>query len=192
MEEQSQEALSANALVAALPITAREADVLACVASGMTNLQVARNLGISVRTVMKHLQHLYPKLGVTSRVAATVRAFRVLGGGEGETVVERVAEQASTIVRSERADRRTLPDPIAFADALPITAREAEVLTCVASGMTNLEIARHLAISVRTVIKHLEHLYPKLGVTNRVAATVLAFRVLGGGESMGRHRPGIS
>src|SRR5438477_9519319 len=114
--------------MAALPITAREADVLACVASGMTNLQVARNLGISVRTVMKHLQHLYPKLGVTSRVAATVRAFRVLGGGEAETVLEGVVERASTTVRSERADRRTRPEPIALAEALPITSREADVL----------------------------------------------------------------
>jgi len=78
----------------------------------------------------------------------------------------------------------------ALAAALPITPREAEVLACVASGMTNTQVGRKLAISVRTVIKHLEHLYPKLGVTSRVAATVLAFRVLGGGDSGGRHRPG--
>ena len=82
MEGRSHEALSVDALAAALPITPREAEVLACIASGMTNAQVGRKLAISVRTVVKHLEHLYRKLGVTNRVAATARAFRAVGIGE--------------------------------------------------------------------------------------------------------------
>lgn len=51
-------------------LTPREADVLAKVAQGLTNKQVGRELGISPRTVTKHLENMFPKLGVTTRAAA--------------------------------------------------------------------------------------------------------------------------
>jgi DNA-binding CsgD family transcriptional regulator len=60
--------------VAAAGLTRREAEVLALVGSGMTNVQIALELAISDRTVAKHLQHAYEKLGVTSRTAAVAEA----------------------------------------------------------------------------------------------------------------------
>jgi DNA-binding CsgD family transcriptional regulator len=51
-----------------------------------------------------------------------------------------------------------------------LTAREAQVLRLVGRGATNCEIACELEISARTVEKHLEHVYRKLGVTGRFAA----------------------
>jgi DNA-binding CsgD family transcriptional regulator len=51
-----------------------------------------------------------------------------------------------------------------------VTRREAAVLGLLADGLTNEQIARRLAISPRTVDKHLEHAYPKLHVAGRVAA----------------------
>jgi DNA-binding CsgD family transcriptional regulator len=57
---------------------------------------------------------------------------------------------------------------------LPVTARECEVLALVAAGKTNVEIAMLLAISARTVQKHLEHIFQKLGVETRTAAAVSA------------------
>jgi len=51
-----------------------------------------------------------------------------------------------------------------------LTAREREILRQVAAGRTNLAIAHELQISPRTVAKHLEQAYRKLGVTNRAAA----------------------
>lgn len=59
-------------------------------------------------------------------------------------------------------------------DSLPLTAREREVLALVASGKTNGEIATLLAISARTVQKHLEHVFEKLGVETRTAAALRA------------------
>jgi DNA-binding CsgD family transcriptional regulator len=53
---------------------------------------------------------------------------------------------------------------------LDVTDRELRVLELVAAGRTNVAIARMLDISPRTVAKHLEHIYIKLGVTNRAAA----------------------
>ena len=57
---------------------------------------------------------------------------------------------------------------------LPVTGREREVLALVAAGKTNGEIAAILAISARTVQKHLEHIFQKLGVETRTAAAVSA------------------
>jgi DNA-binding CsgD family transcriptional regulator len=57
---------------------------------------------------------------------------------------------------------------------LPVTEREREVLALVAAGRTNGEIAAVLAISARTVQKHLEHIFQKLGVETRTAAAVCA------------------
>jgi DNA-binding CsgD family transcriptional regulator len=58
--------------------------------------------------------------------------------------------------------------------ALPLTRREREVLAILASGKTNDEIASVLAISPRTVQKHLEHVFDKLGVETRMAAAMCA------------------
>jgi len=59
-----------------------------------------------------------------------------------------------------------------------ITNREAEVLLWVAKGKTNREIAQILELSPRTVNKHLEQLFKKIGVENRTSAATLAVGVL--------------
>ncbi len=51
-----------------------------------------------------------------------------------------------------------------------LTAREREVLQWVAAGKTNAQIADILAASPRTIGKHLENIYAKLGVETRTAA----------------------
>lgn len=55
-------------------LTAREVEVLALVARGATNPEIARALTISIHTVKIHVAHLLGKLGVTSRTAAAVHA----------------------------------------------------------------------------------------------------------------------
>lgn len=62
----------------ALGVTARETDVLHWLAAGKTDREIAALLGCSHRTVHKHLQRIYVKLGVETRTAAVMRA---LGGG---------------------------------------------------------------------------------------------------------------
>ncbi|MFL6623978.1 MAG: LuxR C-terminal-related transcriptional regulator [Sulfurifustis sp.] len=68
-----------NAPAAALEtlnLTAREAEVLAWVAQGKTNREVGIILGASARTVQKHLEHIFQKIGVESRTAAVLRAWQ--------------------------------------------------------------------------------------------------------------------
>lgn len=57
-----------------------------------------------------------------------------------------------------------------------LTPREAEVLSWLAKGKTNRDIADILGMSPRTVNKHLEHIFEKLGVETRTAAAALASR----------------
>jgi len=56
---------------------------------------------------------------------------------------------------------------------LGLTRRETEVLTWLAAGKTNREIAAILGVRARTIDKHLENIYSKLGVENRTAAVAL-------------------
>ncbi|WP_234192253.1 response regulator [Pseudacidovorax sp. NFM-22] len=55
-----------------------------------------------------------------------------------------------------------------------LTPRETEVLSWLAKGKTNRDIAEILGMSPRTVNKHLEHIFEKLGVETRAAAAALA------------------
>ncbi len=61
---------------------------------------------------------------------------------------------------------------------LGLTARAAEVLYWIANGKTNKEIGEILGMSPRTVNKHLEQVYPALGVENRTAAAGVALRIM--------------
>ncbi len=58
------------------PLSAREREVLALVAKGTSNREIARVLFISEATVKTHLTHLYTKLGVKDRAAAVATAYQ--------------------------------------------------------------------------------------------------------------------
>jgi DNA-binding CsgD family transcriptional regulator len=58
-----------------LPLTAREREVLHWLAGGKTDRDIGEILGISPRTVHKHLQRIYEKLGVETRTAAVMRVL---------------------------------------------------------------------------------------------------------------------
>ena len=69
----------------------------------------------------------------------------------------------------EEKSEQTLPS----LDQYQLTPREMEVLNWVAKGKTNRDIADILGMSPRTVNKHLEHIFVKLGVETRSAAAAL-------------------
>ena len=86
-----------------------------------------------------------------------MRAGR-LDGAAVEAVLAAAGQQAST--------RRQWP--------AGLTNREVEVLTLVARGSSSKEIAALLATSPKTVRNHIEHIYVKIGVNSRVAASLIA------------------
>ena len=75
--EESRRRSPTVAELTALGITHREAEVLRLVALGRTNSEIADDLAVTVPTVRKHLERVYSKLGVHSRVDAAKRALGV-------------------------------------------------------------------------------------------------------------------
>ncbi|HQR25442.1 MAG TPA: response regulator transcription factor [Nocardioides sp.] len=58
------------------PLTPREREVIAAIASGATNRQIARELGVSERTARTHVSNILAKLGLASRTQAAMWAVR--------------------------------------------------------------------------------------------------------------------
>lgn len=75
----------------------------------------------------------------------------------------------------QAGDRRHRPRPAGLSE------REVEVLALIARGSTNREVAARLSISPKTVGRHVEHIYAKIGVTTRPGAALFAMehRLLG-------------
>lgn len=78
LEEVQPDGFSLKSL-AMLGLTKREAEVLFCVSKDQSTPEIARRLGISDRTVKKHLEHVYEKFGVQTRLGAVMYALEKLG-----------------------------------------------------------------------------------------------------------------
>lgn len=74
------------------------------------------------------------------------------------------------LARLDEVTRRRQP-----AAAAGLTAREVQVIRLVASGQTNRQIADDLVISEKTVARHLNNIFTKLGLSNRATATAYAY-----------------
>ena len=101
-----------------------------------------------------------------SRRAEIVRAVEAVGSGE-VILGPRIAERVTTYFREERAEQR----PEVFPE---LTDREREVLSLIAAGRENAEIARELGVSTKTVRNHASNIFMKLQVAHRAQAIVLA------------------
>lgn len=77
---------SPGLLVSRLGVTEREAEVLLWVAQGKSNADIGSILGVSDKTVKKHMGHIFEKLGLESRTAAALKAVEILGQGDGAVV----------------------------------------------------------------------------------------------------------
>jgi DNA-binding NarL/FixJ family response regulator len=72
---------SSAAPLQTLGLTPREAEVLLWMAQGKTNQDIGTILGASEGTIKKHIVHIFEKLGVETRSAATLKAIETLGQG---------------------------------------------------------------------------------------------------------------
>jgi len=107
-------------------------------------------------------------------------------GASGYLMKEEIPENIVEAIRGvARGERGWLSRKIAaqmtqwMQDAqkpVELSARELEVLKGVVEGKTNQEIAFQLGISVKTIEKHLDGIFTKLGVASRVEAAVLSVR----------------
>lgn len=93
-----------------------------------------------------------------------VEAVRGVGRGENGWLSRKAAAKLSQILQGEKEGGKNF------------TPREMEVLQMVVEGKTNAEIGLNLGISVKTVEKHLDSIFRKMGVVSRVEAAVMAVR----------------
>ena len=96
-------------------------------------------------------------------------------GGDPVEATEAAEAAEWLIVASETSDGAVFD---ALMQAWRLTLREAEVLYWVAKGKTNRDVADILAMSPRTVTKHMEHILQKLGVETRTAAAAKVARLV--------------
>jgi DNA-binding NarL/FixJ family response regulator len=97
-----------------------------------------------------------------------VEAVRVVAGGQGLVAPQVTRRLIAEFARTSRADLPESPLP-------RLTEREHATLTLVARGLSNLEIAEALTVSVSTVKTHVGNLLTKLGCRDRIQAVVYAY-----------------
>lgn len=138
-------------------------------------------------------------IGATEQIAALEDPPRVLilttydtdadilaaveAGAAGYLLKDAPPEELLSAVRTAAAGQSALAPAVALrlmdrmrSPGRALSAREIDVLTQVAAGMSNQQIARALFISEATVKSHLVHIYTKLGVDSRTAAAAEATR----------------
>jgi HD-GYP domain-containing protein (c-di-GMP phosphodiesterase class II) len=127
-------------------------------------------------------------IGRPSRILATADAFQSMCEPRAHRPAMSTDEATRTLRDDVRAGRfdATVVDAVLTAAGQRVrrrregpgglTAREVEVLQCVARGLSNKEIAKRLVISPKTVGNHIEHVYTKIGATNRAAASLYAMK----------------
>jgi len=118
---------------------------------------------------------------VLDALRAGARGYLTKGAG-GEQIHEALRQVVDDHAVIDPAVQRHLVDAIAGAPAprpgLPggLTPREAEVLSLMAGGLSNAEIASRLTVSEATVKSHVNHLFAKIGARDRAQAVAYAFR----------------
>jgi DNA-binding response OmpR family regulator len=125
---------------------------------------------------------------LSGQIAGFMRNRQVAGGRDVPLVIESAGVPVlqlaflGTIGSDEYLFRLTAISQTSEEDTLrrdfALTMREAEVLAWIAKGKANRDIAEILGLSARTVNKHLEQIYVKLGVENRASAAVKATNAL--------------
>jgi len=137
---------------------------------------LATHVVTRVHTPAPHIHALLDQRVAVIRTLGQIEADRAVAKGQALSLAEAVAEvlTAQALVFGEGSAQFPVTSGPANSDRL--TAREREVLRLVASGRSNREIAHELVLSVRTVERHINNLYAKIGAHNKVDAAAYAFR----------------
>jgi DNA-binding NarL/FixJ family response regulator len=130
---------------------------------------------LALRRAMHSWQELEAPYEAAQTRVLLSDACRALGDGE-TAVLELAAARDAFVWLGARPDVARI-DALAGrtrGDGHGLTAREVDVLRLFAAGKSNREIAGALVISERTVARHLQNIFAKLGVSSRAAASVFA------------------
>jgi DNA-binding NarL/FixJ family response regulator len=137
---------------------------------GLAAIKRLREMHPSARVVVLTVHHGNEDIHRALQAGATTYLLKEMLTKDLIRIIRQVASGGAPIPRdiAERlADRSAQPS---------LTSREIEVLTLIAEGLANREIAASLDISQQTVHAHIKHIFDKLDVTDRTAAVSTAVR----------------
>ena len=134
-------------------LTPRETEVLKRITAGQSTSRMACEMNVTTETLPTHVRNVLGKLGTHTRLEAAALASKLAPPGGDE--------------------------PAGYPLLATLTPREREILTYLARGSGQREIAGHLHMSLKTVNTHLQNLRSKLGVHSTVEAVALARSQLG-------------
>jgi predicted ATPase/DNA-binding CsgD family transcriptional regulator len=125
--------------------------------------------------IFRHEGYVYPPAEARRQQESLRKARQALGPARARAAEERGAAM-SLATTAEYALMLTAPEPTPAAARWPgkLSARERELVTLVAQGRTNAQIAAQLYISIRTVTSHLDRIRDKTGCRRRADLTRLA------------------
>jgi DNA-binding response OmpR family regulator/DNA-binding CsgD family transcriptional regulator len=155
--------------------TDREGQARWCTPQGATLL--AETLGMVDTGDLKLPSAVVSQLG-TLIAKGTVGAMQPILGGVGDVAVSYLGQSGGDEFLFRLGDDSVHGEERTLIREFGLTARESEVLTWIMRGKSNNEISEILAISPRTVNKHLERVFEKLGVESRAAASSVALRII--------------
>ncbi len=148
--------------------------------------QTARLLGLAFRDfhgegylLPAHVQHWLQKRVRHDVTAASDSIALESAASPLKLQLSYVGQVAAEEILLRLVEGELENDNLVLKRKLHLTGRESEVLMWIARGKSNRDIAEILNLSPRTVNKHLEQIYAKLGVENRASAAALAVRMLG-------------
>lgn len=187
-------ALSGEAALEQLPQAAPQVVLLDLGLPGMSGIEVTRKIKADLPRVEILIFTIFDE---EEKVLEAVRAGAsgyLLKGATADKIVEAIKEvQAGGTVIQPNLARRLLrhfrvgeappeaqaPPPAPGPEPgkrPPLSQRETEILQLIAKGVSNTEAAKVLGLSKATIRTHLEHIYAKLEVTNRVEAVTEGIR----------------
>lgn len=175
------EASSGEALVQLLAQKLPDAVLLDVRMPGGDGLHYLGRIKINYPTLPVLLFSTYDNPTYVARAVALGASGYVLKHESSEKLIEAIRGALRGELAWTREELRrvtgALATPRVVSDVeVPLTQRESEVLSQLANGLTNKEIATALGISYETVKEHVQHILRKIGVTDRTQAAVWAVR----------------
>ncbi len=115
-----------------------------------------------------------PEIPVGSRLVHLCTLDFGPGSVDGWLARHVLVESGEPVAADPASGLPHIPAPADRPPVAQLSAREREVLTALADGLTNMELAERLFISERTANRHLSNIFTKLGVRNRTSAARIA------------------
>ncbi len=151
----------------------------------LMDLQMPRMGGIEAASLIHRRYPAVKVIVLTSFQDKELVNAALQAGASGFLLKDAAEEDLVAAIRLANAGHVLLPPGSApqpgTADASPratydLSQREREILSLVASGLSNKEIARHLSLSLSTVKFHVSNVIAKLGAASRTEATAVALQ----------------